>query len=253
VILLAEKIETHAEFEIALKEGFTLFQGYFFCRPELFSKKRMPTNGANYLYLLSALAAGDFRVEQIALLLQSEVALSYQLLRMVNSAAFGAEQQVESLEDALVLVGENKFRILLLNAIATETCRSRPSELLVYVLHRARFLELMSAYTGENAAEQYLFGLLSLMDVMLGVLIAEVTEALPLRKEMRRALCGEANAVSAALRLFENYENAQWEQCMNESFALGLTERELSGMYADSLVWAENSIRKTDRRRVTMQ
>jgi len=243
VTLLAEKVETEEEFEAALAEGFTLFQGYFFCHPVVFSKKRLPTNGANYLYLLSALMGEEFRVAQIAILLQSEVALSYQLLRLVNSAGFQLEKEVRSLQDALILVGENKFRILLLNAIATETCRSRPSELLVHVLHRARFLELMAAYTGENEAEQYLFGLLSLMDVMLGVPIGDLIDALPLRKEMRDALSGESNRVSTALRLFKSYEDADWEACMNESFALRLTEGELSGMYRDSLVWAENSIR----------
>ncbi len=248
VTLLAEKVETEEEFEAAKAEGFTLFQGYFFCHPTVFSKKRLPTNGAHYLYLLSALVQGDFRVAQIAILLQSEVALSYQVLRLVNSAGFSLEKEVRSLQDALILVGENKFRILLLNAIATETCRTRPSGLLVHVLHRSRFLELMAPYTGESESEQYLFGLLSLMDVMLGVPITELLEALPLRKEMKAALCGEPNRVSQALRLFESYEDADWEQCMNESFALRITESELSGMYRDALVWAENAIRGGDHR-----
>lgn len=122
-VLLAEKIETEEEFEAAKSKGFTLFQGYFFSHPTVFSKTRFPANGANYLYLLSALLKGDFQVSQLALMLQSEVALSYQLLRLVNSAGYGVDKEVTSLEDALVIVGENKFRILLLNAIATETCQ----------------------------------------------------------------------------------------------------------------------------------
>ena len=251
VTLLAEKVETEQDFEAALAEGFTLFQGYFFCHPTVFSKKRLPTNGVNYLYILSALVGGDFHVAKIAILLQSEVALSYQLLRLVNSAGFYLDREVRSLQDALVMVGENKFRMLLLNAIATETCRSRPSELLIHALHRARFLELMAIYTGESATEQYLFGLLSLMDVMLGVPVADLIEALPLRKEMKEALCGESNHVNIALRLFESYEDADWEQCMNQSFALQLTEGELSGMYRDSLVWAENSVHTSEQKSLT--
>lgn len=248
VILLAEKIETEEEFEDAVAEGFTLFQGYFFCHPTVFSKKRLPTNGANYMYLLSALVGGEFQVAQIAILLQSEVALSYQLLRMVNSAAFDFAKEVHSLRDALVLVGERKFRILLLNAIATESCRTRPTELLIHVLHRARFLELIAAYTHENPMEQYLFGLLSLMDVMLGVPVNEMIEALPLRKELKKALCGDSNSLSRGLRLFESYEDADWEHCMNETFALQLTESELTGIYTDSLVWAENCVYLRERK-----
>ncbi len=242
IILLAEKIETEEEFEAAKSEGFTLFQGYFFCHPTVFSKKRFPINGANYLYLLSALLKGDFQVHQLALMLQSEVALSFQLLRLVNSAGYAVDKEVTSLEDALVIVGENKFRILLLNAIATETCRSRPTELLVHVLHRARFFELLAPYTRQNPMEQYLFGLLSMMDVMLGAPIADLIEALPLRKELIGALCGEPGAINQALRLFESYEATDWEDCMNASFALNLTERELTGIYTDALIWAQRSV-----------
>lgn len=242
VILLAEKIETEEEFEAAKSEGFILFQGYFFCHPTVFSKRRFPSNGVNYLYLLSALLKGDFQVSQLALMLQSEVALGYQLLRLVNSAVYAIDKKVTSLEDALVIVGENKFRILLLNAIATETCRSRPTELLVHVLHRARFFELIAPYTRQDPMEQYLFGLLSIMDVMLGTPIADLLEALPLRKEVVNALCGEPSPVNRALRLFESYEEADWEDCMNASFALGLTERELTGIYTDALIWAQRSV-----------
>ena len=214
VTLLAEKVETEEEFQAALAEGFTLFQGYFFCYPTVFSKKRAPANGANYLYLLSALSNGEFDVIQLSLMLKSEVTLSYQLLRLVNSGTYGRTHEVRSLQDALVLVGEQQFRKLMMNAIATETCRNRSSELLVHVLHRARFLELMAPFTGESATEQFLFGLLSLMDVMLDMPMTDLLEALPLRKEIKAALAGEINQVSAALKLFERYKDADWAFCM---------------------------------------
>ena len=249
--LLAEKVETEQEFQAAVEEGFTLFQGYFFCHPTVFSKKIMPANGANYLYLLSALSQGDFHVSQLALLLKSEIALSYQLLRLVNSASFGANRQVRSLEDALMLVGETQFRKLIINAIATETCRGRSSELLVHVLHRARFLELMAPYTGESATEQYLFGLLSLMDVMLDMRVTDLIAALPLRPEIKEALSGESNEVGAALRLFESYKDADWESCISQSSMLHISESKLSDLYTESLAWAEKAIKTDQQKTVT--
>ena len=211
IVMLAEKVETEKEFQAAVEEGFTLFQGYFFCHPTVFSKKLMPANGANYLYLLSALSQDNFQISQLALLLKSEVALSYQLLRLVNSAAYRLNHEITSLEDALMLVGEMQFRKLLINAIATETCRGRSSELLVHVLHRARFMELMAPHIGEDPSEQYLLGLLSLMDVMLDMPVLDLIEALPLRIEIKEALAGEPNQVSAGLRLFERYKDADWD------------------------------------------
>jgi EAL and modified HD-GYP domain-containing signal transduction protein len=247
VILLAEKVETEDEFQAAMEEGFTHFQGYFFCRPTVFSKKVIPVNGANYLYLLSALSRGNFHVAQLALLLKSEVALSFQLLRLVNSASFGMNHEIRSLEDALMLVGEVQFRKLMINAIATETCRRRSSELLIHVLHRARFLELMAPYTGEDPSEQYLFGMLSLMDVMLDMSPNDLVEALPLRPEIKAALSGEANHVSTALRLFESYKDADWNLCLKQCEALNMSEGDLSDLYTQALAWAERSVVQDQR------
>lgn len=241
VTLLAEKVETQQEYQTAMDEGFTLFQGYFFCHPTVFSKKALSVNGANYFYLLSALSQGDFHIAQLALLLKPEVALTYQVLRLVNSAAFGLNHEVRSLEDALMLVGEDQFRKLVINAIATETCRGRSTELLVHVLHRARFLEMMAPLIGESAPEQYLFGLLSLMDVMLDMPVADLIAALPLRAEMKEALSGEPNPLSAGLRLFESYKDADWESCILQMAELHITEDALSDLYTNSLAWAEKA------------
>lgn len=247
-IMLAEKVETEQEFAIAKAEGFTLFQGYFFCAPTVFSKKRAPTNGINYLYLISALSQGQFDVSQLSLLLKSEPALSFQLLRLVNSAAFGAPQQIRSIQDALILVGEVRFRKLMMNAIATETCRDRASELLVDVLHRARFLELMAPFTQENPTEQYLFGMLSMMDVMLGMSVDHLLLALPLRGEVRAALQGEANSVNRGLKLYEHYRRADWDICAAKGRQLRISERDLSDLYSKSLAWAENSVKASTQK-----
>jgi c-di-GMP-related signal transduction protein len=241
VCLLAEKIETEEEFQMAMEEGFELFQGYFFCHPTVFSKKRSPTNGANYLLLLSAISQDNFDVVQITSLLKSEVSLCYQLLRLVNSAAFGISHEVHSLHDALVLVGEEQFRKLMINAIATETCRTRPQELLIHVLHRARFLELLAPFTDENPAEQYLFGLLSLMDVMLDLPVEDMISALPLREELKLALCGANNRIAMALRLLQSYEDGDWILCEERSRHLHISEGEVSHLYQESLRWAERA------------
>jgi c-di-GMP phosphodiesterase len=241
-VMIAEKVETPQEFEIAKAEGFKLFQGYFFCMPTVFSKKRAPTNGVNYLYLISALSQGQFDVAQLSLLLKSEPTLSYQLLRLVNSASFGAPQEIRSLQDALVLVGEVRFRKLMMNAIATETCRDRSREMLVDVLHRARFLELVAPFTRENPTEQYLFGLLSMMDVMLGIPVDELIHALPLRDEVKDAVAGAANSVSLGLNLYEHYRSADWAYCAKQAKTLHISESDLSDLYRKSLVLAEKSV-----------
>jgi EAL and modified HD-GYP domain-containing signal transduction protein len=245
--LIAEKVETQEEFDIALTEGFKLFQGYFFCHPTVFSKRATPTNGAGYLQLLSALSQQTFDVHRLTTLVKAEPAICYQLLRLVNSAAFATVHQITSIQDALVLVGEDQFRKLVMNAIATETCRRHPDELLLHVLHRARFLEILAPFTRENSGEQYLFGLLSLMDVMLDMPVDALLAHLPLRTQVKEGLSGSTNAVTAALRLLESYEEGDWSLCTQRAAALHLTEADLTHLYEESLHWAEAAAGLTHR------
>jgi len=237
--LIAEKIETEQEFHEALAEGFTLFQGYFFCRPTVFSKKRAPASGANYLSLLAAMSQCDSHLAELARLLRTEVALSYQLLRLVNAAGYGMGHTIDSLEHALLVVGERQFAKLLLNAIATDICSDRSSELLVHVLHRARFLELLAPLICENPPEQYLIGIISGIDAMLDAPSTNFVRALPLREEVRKALQGTKNGVGAGLRLFESYRNTDWSACMEISSELRVTENDVTHTYCRALLWAE--------------
>jgi EAL and modified HD-GYP domain-containing signal transduction protein len=247
ICMIAEKVETQAEFNTAVAEGFKLFQGYFFCHPTVFAKQAAPMNGANYLHLLSALSQESFEVTRLTALLKAEPAICYQLFRLVNSAAYATVHQITSIQDALVLVGEDQFRKLVMNAIATETCRRHPDELLLHVLQRARFLEVMAPWTGEKAAEQYLFGLLSLMDVMLDMSVAALLAHLPLRVAVREALGGANNAVTAGLRLLEAYEEGDWSVCVERANALGLTEDDVTHLYEGSLHWADVATGKGHR------
>ena len=239
--LIAEKVETEEEYQTAAAEGFELFQGYFFCHPTVFSASRAPGNGAKYLQLFSAVSQKELNFRHLAGLMESEVTICYQLLRLVNSAAYGLNQTVTSVHNALVIVGEEQFRKLVLNTIAVETCKKHPDELLIRVLHRARFLELMSPYTGENRQEQYMFGLLTLMGVMLGIPLEEAVHSMPLREEVKRGLTGEANSVTAALRLLERFEAGDWTSCLEQCASLKISEKQLASIYEEATRWAEQS------------
>ena len=240
-VLVAEKIETEEEHKTASDEGFDLFQGYFFCHPTLFSANRAPASGNKYLQLFSAVSQKDLNFLQLAALVESEVTICYQLLRLVNSAAFGLTKSVESVHGALVLVGEEQFRKLVLNTIAAESCKRHPDELLIRVLQRARFFELLSPYTGENPQEQYMFGLLTLIGVMLDLPLDVAIRSMPLRDEVKRALHGEPNNVSRGLSLLRCYEQGDWMSCIEKTMPLKLTEGTLSRLYAESLRWAEQA------------
>ena len=237
--LVAEKVETAEELKIAIDEGFELFQGYFFCRPTVFSRRTVPANGVNYLRLLAELCQSPLEVRKVTELVKSEASICFRLLRLVNSVGFGLGQEVRSIQSALVLAGDDQFRKLAMVAIVSESCKKHPEELLIYALQRARFLELLAPYSRQDATEQYLFGLFSLMSTMLDAPMEKVMALLPLRAEVKAALLGKPNEVGASLRLLESYVQGEWRICAEHAALLGICEGDLTHAYVQSLAWAQ--------------
>ncbi len=101
--LLAEKVETREEFVATKAAGFVYFQGYFFRRPEVLHAKDIPANGLNYLGLLRAVSQQEIDVREIESIIKQEASVCYRLLRYLNSAAFGIQNEVHSIRHALTL------------------------------------------------------------------------------------------------------------------------------------------------------
>jgi len=142
--LLAEKVETREEFVATKAAGFIYFQGYFFRRPEVLHAKDIPANGLNYLRLLRAVSQQEIDVREIELIIKQEASVCYRLLRYLNSAAFGIQNEVHSIRHALTLLGEREVRRWI-RLVATLTAgEKRSSELLVSAMVRARFCELLA-------------------------------------------------------------------------------------------------------------
>src|SRR5262249_556531 len=141
--LLAEKIETEADFAAACALGFTQFQGFFFCKPEMVSRRDIPMSKLVHMQFLSELngPAIDFvRMEQV---IKQDVGLSVKLLRYLKAAAFGWRSEITSIRHALALLGERAFRRWASVLVLAELSADRPAELLTTCLVRARFCELL--------------------------------------------------------------------------------------------------------------
>src|SRR4051812_34327219 len=105
VTLLAEKVETQEEYERCLELGFDMFQGYFFCKPERMEARAVAPNRLSMLQLVAALQDPTIEIRQLEVLVARDVALSYRLLRYINSAFFGLRREVDSITRALMLLG----------------------------------------------------------------------------------------------------------------------------------------------------
>jgi EAL and modified HD-GYP domain-containing signal transduction protein len=135
------------------------------------------------------------------------------------------------------------FRRMVILATACELKGNHPSELLRMAFLRGRFCELASSISGQDATEQYLLGILSLVPAMLSVPMESVVKALPLRSEVRNALLGENNAERKVLDWLICHEQANWKCSDHVAEETGLDAERLPLLYAKALVWAEENMR----------
>lgn len=242
IALLAEKVETQEEYAQARAEGFTLFQGYYFCRPTLLKNRNIPANGRSHLDLLRLLQDQPFDLLRVSQLVKSDAALTYRLLRLVNSPLFAVRQEVSSIHTAILAVGEAAFRQLATLAIASEFTAGQPSELMRMALVRARFCELAASHCALDPTEQYLLGMFSLLPAMLRIPMSGIVPSLPLRQEISDALLGATNHERCPLGWMEAWEQADWARCDSMALSTGVDSSCLSRCAKEALDWANSTL-----------
>jgi EAL and modified HD-GYP domain-containing signal transduction protein len=127
-------------------------------------------------------------------------------------------------------------------AITSELCQGQSEELLRMAFVRGRFCELTAALRGRDSTEQYLLGMLSLLEAMLRTPMTELIPHLPLRGEILDGLLGKTNDESTSLEWLKSYEQGKWVECDEMARKLGLDEAILVEGYADAVVWAEDAL-----------
>lgn len=240
--LLAEKIENDVQFRIAVSEGCTLFQGYFFSQPQIVASHTVPQNYAVYLKLLAELHRDPVNLRRVEKLISGDASLCYRILRVANSALQGHTGIVTTIREALLMVGEDALRRMVTVAMAGTLTQHRPTALLAMVLVRAEFCELLAPALSVDPAQFYLLGLLSLLDVLVGVPLARILEAIPLSPTMKSALMGDDSIHGRSLDLVRALELCDWIRCSQIQSRLSLNEGVIADCYARALHWASTML-----------
>ena len=236
--LLAEKIETHAEFVRARDQGFVYFQGYFFRRPEMMNTHDMPANRMNYLRMLQEVSRPDLDSGALEKLIKAEASVCYRLLRYLNSAIFGFKSEIHSVRHALSMLGERDVRRWVRLVAAVGAGQETTSDLVLSALVRARFGELLSARVPHGDSDLFLLGLLSLIDAMLEMPMEEVLEKLPLDHETKAVLLGQPSQLRPVYQLMLARESGEWAASAELSRSLHLDNDDVAGFYWQAQQWA---------------
>lgn len=240
--MLAEKVETHEVYEQAKEMGYQLFQGYFFAKPVIISRKDIPTNKIQFLRILKDVHAEDVDFKKLAQTIQSEVSLSYKLLKLINSAAFALRHKVTSILQALSLLGLREIRSWVSLLSISSMADDKPAELVVSSLIRARICEQLAqpCKMGDRQSDMFLMGLFSLLDVIMSRPIDEILKEITVEDDILEALTGNSGDMKTVLDLVIAMEKGDWEQVSTLAGQLQLDEKPLSTAYFDAVKWAQD-------------
>lgn len=209
--LLAEKIETHEDFEFAKQLGFHYFQGYFLCRPKIVSGRSLAPNRSTILRLLSELLDPDTSVAELADLVSQDVALSFKLLRSLNSPFYALPKRVDSIHHAIVYLGIQQIKKWV-SLIALTKIADKPSQLMVMALTRGRMCELIGEALGETNRESlFTVGMFSLLDALMDDNLENTLVGLPLSGEIKAAILSREGAMGHILGTVLLYEQGRWD------------------------------------------
>jgi c-di-GMP-related signal transduction protein len=236
--MLAEKVETREEFTATKKAGFTYFQGYFFRRPEVLQAKEIPASRVNYLRLLRAVSQPELDQREFEIMIKQEVSICYRLLRYLNSAAFGIQNEVHSVRHALALLGEREVRRWVRLVATLSIGENRSSELVTTAMVRARFCELLAPRVRHGESDLFLMGMLSMVDAILEIPMTSVLESIPLDHETKALLLGAPSKLRPIYDLMLARESGDWNATAECSHKLGLSENEVAAAFWHAMQWA---------------
>jgi c-di-GMP phosphodiesterase len=214
VKIVAMRVENERDHIYCLRSGCDLFQGYFFCRPEVLSGKRIDANRLAVLDLIAALHSSEAQLDDLQRRIGLDVGLSVRLLRYINSAFFGLRQPVRSIGQALALLGIERLKqwaALTLFASVPD----KPMELTITALVRGRFCELAgaeAARTNGNGNELFTLGLFSVIDAVFDTPMEEALAGIPLANDLRIALTVHAGWMGQMLKSVMAIEAAEFDR-----------------------------------------
>ncbi|MCU0634206.1 MAG: HDOD domain-containing protein [Gemmatimonadaceae bacterium] len=241
----ADFIMEQAQLDMAVNLGVSGLLGPYFSRPEALPAADVPASTLAAVRLMGLARDPNTNDAALEATIRIDPVLTFQLLRLVNSAALGG-RGVQSIGHALRMIGRNAFLRWLAVAVAAsrrgETGVDR--ELVRHAVERARFCEQMSG-RGRDSGTLFLVGLFSLMDGVFRLPMSDLLERVPLDEQAKQALLDREGPYADALAIAESYELGMWESATEAAKAFGVEPDALAGMYANALQWATEQLQAT--------
>lgn len=232
--VVAEKVETLEEFEFCKDISIDFYQGYYLCKPNLVKGRKLKPSTITRLRLLQKIHDPYVDFKDIEKIVSEDVAISYRILQLVNSAFYGRRRDVESIHQAIALLGLDQVRKWFTLFFILEM-GDKPTELLTIALVRAQMCEFLAKAKGLRDIEKYfLVGLLSVLDALTDLPLDQVINTLPISNDMRDGLVNHTGAAGDIMLSVLAYEQGNWDAVEK----INLPTQTIRDAYLNSLQFA---------------
>jgi c-di-GMP-related signal transduction protein len=242
MLFLAEKVETREDFEHAMELGYHFFQGYFFAKPSLLKKPNLKPIGGAAMGAAIEVAKEDPDIRKLAEMVESDLSLSYKLLKFVNSPVYRGISRISSIYDAIVRLGIVEMKKWISIIILIGFSDKAPSELISCSLIRSRLFKALSVGMGNEHMQNdsFFVGMFSMIDVIMERPIDEILSELPLSDRVKEALMGMCPQSAIMLRIVESYEMGDWLQFEKLCRDNGVDPKTISAEYCKAVSWVSD-------------
>lgn len=237
VKFLAEKVETHEDFQEAWDLGYQYFQGYFFTKPEIIKGEKIDSYKFTYLKLLDELNKKEPNFKLVEKVIKQDVSMSYSLLSIINSAAYGYD--VKSIRQAIVLLGIDRLRKWCTLYFLKGLSQDKPDILFKTTLIRGYFAELLADNFIDEDKELFMLGAFSLIDVYLDRNIEDVLNEVSIPSDFRSALIAREGRLGDLLKFIETFNRSDSDKLDYYLNKYSLDLNQVSEKYLESLQIAD--------------
>ncbi|MGM0379621.1 MAG: EAL and HDOD domain-containing protein [Bacillota bacterium] len=241
-ILLAEKVETNKQFEFAKDIGFSMFQGYYFLKPEILKSESLKSIPVAYTKLIQEINKEEIDFDNIVNIIKQDTSLTYSFLKIVNSVAYYSRRKISSVKDAFIRLGlKESKKIIYIHFLKIIMPEEAPSALIKKSLIRGRMAEnLANSFNLKSEKEKlFLLGLFSLISVILKKDMEKLLENIPLENDIKEGLLGKKNHLTQVLDLIISNENNKMkivEKILKDN---NIPIDNFSDIYFETLQWAD--------------
>lgn len=244
--LLAEKVETIEAFDACYALGFDYFQGYFFARPDIIKKKKMDEDSTTLLKLMRLLSE-DASIQDIEQAFRGSPSLTYKLLMLVNSVAFGNRQKIQGVKHAIAMTGRMQIkRWIQLALFASDGDDALDHPLVDMAATRAGLMEQLTfvhpllQHDDESPDRAFMTGILSLMANIYDIAIADLITNLNLNEEVAAALTSKAGHYGGLLRVMEHLEDMDMPSASAQLTSIGISPSSMHDIQMRAFNWRKS-------------